>query len=404
MINFDFSKHCTGCSVCHDVCPVGCISMQLDRHDFIIPRIDRDKCLNCGKCDKVCPYLNFKSVDVKRHVYMVFNKNVRERTIGSSGSVMIPLAKYILRSGGVVYGAEFDRNLQLHHSRATNYDAVLRQSKSKYIQSDTIGIYKSVKKDLSSNMKVLFVGTPCQTHALNNFISDAERRNLTLVDFLCHGVPSQVLFDKAIKKFEKEKRCKVTNFSFREKSKNRLRNYKISYTKDKIELSEEGIENDFPFYCGYLKYYPFRESCYECKFATEKRVSDITIGDMWGIEWTGELDDFYKGYSLVYTNNELGEYFFNMVKDELTLREFELTDPRTENFTYKKHTIKTKEHILFRLLYPYLSYDLMEQLFFADKKRRNRIQRTYFKLRDIDWILKQKIKGGIYKVKRYIWN
>ena len=69
-----------------------------------------------------------------------------------------------------------------------------------------------------------------------------------------------------------------------------------------------------------------------------------------------------------------------MVKEKLFLKEFDLADTRTENFTYKKHTIKTKEHKLFKLLYPYLPYRVTQQLFFADKNRRKKIQKIYLQI------------------------
>lgn len=380
MIDFDFTEHCTGCAACHDVCPMGCIDIITNKWGFLVPKVDKTKCINCEKCTKVCPYLNTHYPEVTRHVYMAYNKDDIERLYGSSGSIMMVLARFVLQKGGVVYGARFNTNLKLFHTRETTMEGVKSLSKSKYIQSNTKGVYKKVAMDIKSGKNVLFVGTPCQTHAIRNFLNNNYNDQLILVDFLCHGVPSQELFDKAILDFEDRYSCKVTNFSFREKTERKFRNYKIWYIKDGIEQSMIGPEDDFPFYCGYLKYYPFRESCYECKFANINRVSDITIGDLWGMEFTGELDDFKKGYSLIYTNNQHGNDILQLVKEKLFLKEFDLADTRTENFTYKKHAIKTKEHKLFKLLYPYLPYRVTQQLFFADKNRRKKIQKIYLQI------------------------
>lgn len=388
MIDFDFTEHCTGCAACHDVCPMGCINITTNRWGFLVPKVDKSKCINCEKCIKICPYINTRYPEVTRHVYMAYNKDDIERHFGSSGSIMLVLARFVLNKGGVVYGARFDQNLKLFHSRETTIEGVKCLSKSKYIQSNTVDIYKKVAIDIKSGRNVLFVGTPCQTQALRNYLYNNDNDKLILVDFLCHGVPSQELFDKAIMDFEDKYSCKVTNFSFREKTEKKFRNYKISYTKDGVEQSMIGPEDDFPFYCGYLKYYPFRESCYECKFANINRVSDITIGDLWGMEFTGELEEFKKGYSLIYTNNLHGNEILQLVKENLFLKEFDLGDKRTENFTYKKHTIKTKEHKLFKFLYPYLPYRVTQQLFFADKNRRNKVQKIYLKISNIYCIFK----------------
>ena len=45
---------CCGCEACADVCPKRAIKMIEDREGFLYPQIDRNKCIKCGKCNKVC--------------------------------------------------------------------------------------------------------------------------------------------------------------------------------------------------------------------------------------------------------------------------------------------------------------------------------------------------------------
>lgn len=47
-------QDCCGCSVCMVVCPVKAIHMLEDEMGFLYPDIDVDKCINCGKCVRVC--------------------------------------------------------------------------------------------------------------------------------------------------------------------------------------------------------------------------------------------------------------------------------------------------------------------------------------------------------------
>jgi hypothetical protein len=128
--------------------------------------------------------------------------------------------------------------------------------------------------------------------------------NLVLIDFICHGVPSQSLFDKAICQFEKDNDCKVTDFSFRYKTDDSLHNYKISYTDRKgKEYSRTGSARKFHYYCGYLKYFTFRESCYKCSFVGHDRITDMTLGDFWGLnKIEPQISDFNKGYSMLIIN------------------------------------------------------------------------------------------------------
>ena len=48
----------------------------------------------------------------------------------------------------------------------------------------------------------------------------------------------------------------------------------------------------------------YTENCYSCKFATLDRVSDITLGDSWGTELSGEVKN---GVSLILCQSEKGK-------------------------------------------------------------------------------------------------
>ena len=58
MIRVSDKQKCTGCTACMAACPAQCIIMRRDRQGFEYPMANPDLCLNCGKCEKVCPVLN----------------------------------------------------------------------------------------------------------------------------------------------------------------------------------------------------------------------------------------------------------------------------------------------------------------------------------------------------------
>ncbi len=60
-----------------------------------------------------------------------------------------------------------------------------------------------------------------------------------------------------------------------------------------------------------------RPCCSKCKYKEEKRLSDITIGDFWGLKSSRE--NLYKGISCVLVNTEKGSVFLESVKDQLNL-------------------------------------------------------------------------------------
>ena len=53
-------------------------------------------------------------------------------------------------------------------------------------------IYKQVKQLLKKINKVLFTGTPCQIGGLKSYLG--KDFNLTCQDIVCHGVPSQYVW------------------------------------------------------------------------------------------------------------------------------------------------------------------------------------------------------------------
>lgn len=74
----DYSnKHCTGCSVCVNRCPTKAIEYIMNEEGFYSVSIDKNKCINCGKCKEVC--IKFKEIHKK-------GKNINEGQIYSSHS------------------------------------------------------------------------------------------------------------------------------------------------------------------------------------------------------------------------------------------------------------------------------------------------------------------------------
>lgn len=370
MIKFDFLNDCTGCAVCADSCPKHCISMVKNKYGFMMPSVDLRTCVDCRKCERVCPVLNTRIAhNASLKLYCAYNVNAEERKKGSSGSIMLVLAKYVINQNGVVYGAAFDENLKLRHTRATSMDDVILQAKSKYIQSDTRGIYRLVKADLQVGKNVLFVGTPCQCQALNNYLGKERTNKLLLVDFICHGVPSQELFDKSIARYEFANKCKVIDFSFRKKNDDSLRNYFMRFLKDGKIFEKEGEARSFPFYCGYLKYIAFRESCYHCKFVGKDRITDFTLGDFWGLQNTMQGVEFNKGYSMLIVNSILGKEIFESIKKFVDYKEYELSSPFAKNHAYLLPTQKSIMHSMFMRDYLFLPYEKLEKRYFMWNKK-----------------------------------
>lgn len=322
------NDRCCGCRACGDVCPKTCISFISDKEGFAYPVVDSVNCIDCGKCAKVCPVLNInKGESVSSSSVACYAKEEERRMLGSSGGYFGLLAEYVLAQGGVVYGAAFDNQLRVVHRVATNKEQLVQLYKSKYIQSNPQGVYNSVLRALELEKMVLFCGTPCQCNAVRNVVGGHDER-LYLVDFVCHGVPPQQLFDECVHWIEKKRGIKVTRFTFRYKDQDTThpRSYGIEYSKHGRSYKKQGLYYDIPFYYGFHQYLFLRPSCYSCKWSTVERCADITLGDYWGINKIDRSFDEYQGVSLVLFNTEKGHQLSQYVgtKDSCSYKELPL--------------------------------------------------------------------------------
>lgn len=298
---------CCGCRACGDICPAACISFIKDDEGFLYPQVDESACIHCGKCVAACPELNPALNSAATEVTAAYSTDSDIRRSGSSGGLFGVIASHFLSDGGKVWGAAFDRNLQLRHTCASNSKELKPLLRSKYLQSDTSGCYRQIAQDIKSGIPTLFCGTPCQCNALRNYIG-RECDNLLMIDLICHGVPSQDLFDKSVAWVEKRDRCRITDFSFRSKYKGALHPQAFTYICERNGKTKEvnGLHYQFPFYFGFQKYITLRPACYACKWARSERCGDITLGDFWGIEKLNPKLDPKTGISEVIANTAKG--------------------------------------------------------------------------------------------------
>ncbi|MDE5628524.1 MAG: Coenzyme F420 hydrogenase/dehydrogenase, beta subunit C-terminal domain [Muribaculaceae bacterium] len=362
---------CCGCRACGDVCPVSCISFNKDNEGFLYPCVNNDTCIHCGKCTKTCPELKQDFNNVPDNVMAAFALSNTARQAGSSGGLFGLIAESVINKGGKVWGAAFDDNLQLRHICATTIVGLEPLLRSKYLQSDTSGCFKQIAKDLKNGTLTLFCGTPCQCNALRNYVG--ENRNLYLIDLICHGVPSQDLFDKSIAWFEKKNKCKVNRFIFRSKYKGALhpQAFTCQCSVNGKQKNVNGLHYQFPFYFGFQKYITLRPSCYTCKWARSERSGDITLGDFWGIDKLEPSLDPKQGLSEVLVNTQKGHELMRDIIDveKVWTKEFTFNQVAGENGCLHGPTkMKPERAELFRDLQT-MSFDDIVKAHFVSKRQ-----------------------------------
>lgn len=312
MIEIKNKTQCCGCAACANICPKECISMVADQEGFLYPSVNTVECINCDACVRVCPELNIISSigEGLPSAYAAYALDESIRQESSSGGVFTVLADYVLKDGGVVFGAAFDDDFNVRHIFVDKKEDMYKLRGSKYLQSRTENCYILAKKFLNDGKKVLYSGTPCQIVGLHNYLGK-DYKNLILVDIICHGVPSPLVWQKYLQSLpQASSGHKPRRISFRHKYYGWKR-YSVSIKYDDTEyLCEFGKDK---FMQAFLRDLCLRPSCYECPSKGEERVSDFTIADFWGIQDVmPEMDDD-KGTSLVIIHTKKGKTIFNGV-------------------------------------------------------------------------------------------
>lgn len=342
MIRIEDKANCCGCGACAARCPKSCIRLLPDQEGFLYPEVDMTACVDCGRCEDVCPELNVGAARKPLKAMAAVCQDEALRLQSSSGGIFSLLAEAVLARGGVVFGARFDEQWQVVLDHTETLEGLAAFRGSKYVQAKVGRAYADCAAFLRSGREVLFSGTPCQIAGLKGLLG-CDYPNLTLVDVACVGVPSPGLWQSYLRC---ESRAALPGASadaalaalrevrFRDKSKGwKDSRMVLRWAVDAqaapaiagenpdgwVEHSAPRYKN--PFFQALNTGLVARPSCYACQLKGEGRSgSDLTLADCWGVDqllsaMTGQpdaeaarvrlCDD--KGSSLVIVRSSRGE-------------------------------------------------------------------------------------------------
>lgn len=325
-------SECCGCTACLHACPVSAIHFVEDKEGFKYPEVDESTCINCGLCERICPFDHpvYKN-DVRPAVYASMLSDKRERIKSSSGGLFYAVAKLIIERGGVVYGATIDSHLKVEHIGVENLSEIEVLRGSKYVQSDLKDTFVEIRNHLKLDRWVYFVGTGCQVAGLKSFLRK-DYPTLITSDLVCHGVPSQKLFDTHIQYLEQKYNGKVSDYKFRDNAIwGGCEMFHLTNPKGRIKDIRNSSYELSPYLYSFMYAYTYRYSCYNCKFAQIPRQGDITLADYWGCKQFFPKMDTSKGVSLTLLNTDKGLKIWELIKGDLECHLSTVEDGAKEN-------------------------------------------------------------------------
>ena len=360
MINIVNKQDCCGCSACVQRCPKQCISFHEDVEGFLYPKVNLVDCIECGLCEKVCPVIHPYEKRIPLHTYAAINNDEEIRKQSSSGGVFTLLAEKVIDEGGVVFGARFDDTWQVTLDYTETKEGLATFRGSKYVQARVEDTYKQCEQFLKAGRKVLYSGTPCQISGLKHFLRK-EYDNLLAVDFVCHGVPSPLVWREYLKNLIEHPKGVagkntvlsslngkpvITGISFRDKSTgwkkygfvvrgisaSKAEENSVLLSTNDVIFQETHDQN--LFMQVFLKDLCLRPSCSSCSAKLGKSGSDMIIADYWGIANHYPQCDDDKGTSLVmiYTPNGLASFKqLNIYTTETSYEQALAGNPSIEN-------------------------------------------------------------------------
>ena len=145
----------------------------------------------------------------------------------------------------------------------------------------------------------------------------------------------------------------------------------IPYFGEPLAILYTVISLNWDFWMGKKDFYgiSYRDSCYKCRFARPERVSDITIGDFWGIKNPGTLPfGTEDGLSVALPVTEKGLALLDAIRDSLFIEERPVEEAVAGNDQLRHPFRFTRRVSLFRAFYGILPFDAAARLAFMDKQ------------------------------------
>jgi len=320
------------------VCPTDAITVK-EEDLFYCPVVDRSKCLNCGRCQAVCPVAAPQLAQKVVRAYAAIHNDGAIVKSSSSGGVFRALADRTLAQGGVVYGAAYTDAFRTVRICSSEQVCLEQLQKSKYTESLVGTSFREVKDQLEASRWVLYCGAPCQIAGLKRYLGKEYDRLLTC-DFSCGGMPSHKMYQQWLEGVEKKLNAPVADVDFRPKT--------FGWNPHAVRVAGKNgrvynrlAKEDAYFDCFIGTHASVRDYCLECEFANN-HYADIILADFWKHRSISRVDNGNRGISLLLTNSPKGERAIAELSRVVALTVLDLEEA-SYNLTQKQVTPEFRE-------------------------------------------------------------
>lgn len=276
-------------------------------------------------------------------VYAAWRLNETERAKSSSGGIASVISEKWIENGGVVYGASFVKPFGFQHIRCTKKEHLDKIRGSKYVFSSIKMVLSLIEEDLNNDKKVLFIGTPCQVAGIESRFSKYNEQ-LVCIDLLCHETPNENILKDSID--EEIIINGIDNVIFRNQGK-----YEFSIIRNNQIVYKRQLKKDL-YMKGFFKGVFNRDCCYKCAFSKPYRISDLTLGDFWGVDLSAIGTIMEKGVSMLLVNTAKGFDVLNLVKDEIVMKKRPYEEATSSNKPLNEPVKQSWRYDVFKMLYP----------------------------------------------------
>ena len=347
MIQLASNEQCTGCGACSYICPKQCIQMKENNIGVLYPTINPEKCIECHKCEKVCPSINLPSYNYPLKAYAAWSNDSIERKTSASGGIAAEIYKWGIENGYYLAGAVQNSDFSVNFNITKDIEIIQQFKNSKYVFSSLSNIFPDISNIIKSDKNIILIGLPCQIAALRKIYRDTE--NLILIDVVCHGLTPYSYLKQHVTRLENKYNKIATKMYFRDPNFDTSKYYFSLYDKNGNCFYSKRTKNGDSYQYGYHRAISYRENCYHCQYAKSNRVSDITLADYAGLGKIHPCNYSSHKVSAILVNTLKGQELISTLINEKRIfaEERPIIEPLNTNSQLHHHIKKNKARVKF---------------------------------------------------------